>query len=46
LVRNLKEGGCRHLVADHCRDRGVAARVGNMIGELVMEVGDARPGRL
>src|SRR5437016_2349908 len=23
--------------ADHCRDRGVAARVGNMMGELVME---------
>ena len=29
--------GCRHLVADHCRDRGVAARVGDMMGELVME---------
>ena len=25
------------LVADHCRDRGVAARVGEMIGEQVME---------
>ena len=25
------------MVADHCRDRGVAARVGNMMGELVME---------
>ena len=25
------------MVADHCRDRGLAARVGNMMGELVME---------
>ena len=25
------------MVADHCRDRGLAAWVGNMMGELVME---------
>ena len=25
------------MVADHCRDRSLAARVGNMMGELVME---------
>ncbi len=41
MVRNLKERGdneaARHLVADHCRDRGVAAWVGDMMGELVME---------
>ncbi|HJY89685.1 MAG TPA: hypothetical protein VJ255_05370, partial [Candidatus Acidoferrum sp.] len=33
-------------VADHCRDRGVAARVGDMMGELVMEaLATLRPGR-
>jgi transcriptional regulator NrdR family protein len=31
----LPTPGC--LVADHCRDRGLAARVGEMMGELVME---------
>jgi hypothetical protein len=31
----LPTPGC--LVADHCRDRAVAARVGEMMGELVME---------
>jgi transcriptional repressor NrdR len=31
----LPTAGC--LVADHCRDRGVAAWVGEMMGELVME---------